>query len=903
MRIARHAVLPAVFLLLGGHAAARGTSGPGPASHPLLPAAGRLFDTWMGYDVGTWTTGRNNIAIAVGDIDGDLDLDFVASKSDHLAYNFAVVKNNGDGTYGQHVLVGAISESGDIALADVDGDGDRDVLLVDAGQYGAGSTISVYRNDGQGAFGNRQSFPAGPSPMSLAAADFDADGDLDVAVTNHGFWAEGSTVTVLRNDGSGSFTAPATYPAGLAPAKIVAADLNADGWADLAIASDPSGSVRGRVTILMNSAGSGFAPAVAYDASLPQGFASDGGGCLAVGDMDNDGDLDIVYSTRKTYIDGILPYGGYFLFSNNGNGTYAPKQYKTFGVPYSQGVEDVQVGDLDGNGWLDIVGAQFSNTAESAYYVVLRGGASDYPPARAYPSGQGVYDLALADANGDGALDVFIDDYYSYDVTVHDNLGTGTFRAAPRFDTTPLHRWMDAGDIDGDGDLDVATAGGYGTEGSLAVLRNGGPAVFSLAATFQEPYSPGGIKLRDLDGGGSLDLVWGDFNAPNGVPLHVHYRLNNGVGNFGPSVTVPMSMADINDVHAIDLNGDGRLDIVASDSLRDEIKVALNLGGGVFSSPAAYAGPSGPTQIVFGDFDGDGKVDVAVTGPEPYGYSHEVGVLRGNGDGSFQAVAIYTVDDGPYAIATADLNGDGHLDLVTANRGFENDRQPSLSVLIGNGDGAFQPEQRHVSSALTNPSQVIAVDADGDGDNDLLVSNYASHDLSFFANRGDGTFEPHVRYGVDTEFTDFRYADFDGDGIRDIAGLCSPALPGLRSVISMVRGSALLGASVATAAATGITEDSAILNASVNPNGYPTAAFFRYGSTTAYGLRTPAQPLGSGTTPVPLSAQVGGLSCGTVYHYRAVASYARTPTGSRGIASGADATFTTAPCPRSDRGR
>jgi hypothetical protein len=814
-------------------------------AHPLSAgtSTGRLFDTWLGYDVGTWATGRNNVSVAVGDIDGDLDLDFVSSRDDFAAFNFAVVRNNGDGTYGRAVLVSAISESGDITLGDVDGDGDLDVVLANAGRNGAGTTVSIYRNDGQGNFASGQAFAAGPNPTALAAADFDHDGDLDVAVTNHGFFAEGTTVTLLKNDGAGSFGTSVTLAVGDAPRKIVAADLNADGWADLAVANDRHNSIRNRVTILMNDASGSFSPAVAYDAGLPQGYAADGAACLAAGDLDNDGDLDVVYSSRKIYEDGILPVGGYQVFSNNGDGTYAPSQYKRFAVPYSQGVEDLEIADLDGNGWLDIVGAQFSDTAESAFYVVRRGGAADYPPATAYPAGEGVRDLALADANGDGRPDVFSNDYYSYEVTVHQNLGPGTFPAARRSETTTMDRWMDAGDIDGDGDLDVVTAGGYGTSGGLSVLRNNGLGTFSPPQRFSEPYYPGGIKLRDLDGNGSLDLLWGDFNAPNGVPLHVHYRLNDGAGNFGPSATVSMSMADINDVNAIDLNHDGRLDIVASDSLRDEVKIALNMGNAAFASPAAFAGPSGPTQMVFGDFDAD-----------------------------------------------------GHLDLATANRGFQNDPQPSLSVLIGNGDGTFQPEVRYVTSAIAESTQMTAVDVDADGDVDLLVSNYSGHDVSFFANRGDGTFEPHVRYGVDTDISDFRYADFDGDGVADIAAVCALAMPGLRVAISVVKGIAPLGPAADTGGATAVDGTSAVLHGTVTPNGNATVAFFQYGTTTAYGLRTASQSVGSGTTPVPVSAQVGGLTCGTTYHYRVGAAFARGPNANRSFVTGVDATFTTASC-------
>ena len=144
-----------------------------------------------------------------------------------------------------------------------------------------------------------------------------------------------------------------------------------------------------------------------------------------------------------------------------------------------------------------------------------------------------------------------------------------------------------------------------------------------------------------------------------------------------------------------------------------------------------------PYALVAGDFNGDGRTDLAVANIG----SNDVSVLLGNGDGTFQDQVRYAAGDEPFALVAGDFNGDGRTDLAVANAG-SND----VSVLLGNGDGTFQDQVRY--AAGDEPFALVAGDFNGDGRTDLAVANYDSGDVSVLLGNGDGTFQDQVRYAA-----------------------------------------------------------------------------------------------------------------------------------------------------------
>ena len=175
-----------------------------------------------------------------------------------------------------------------------------------------------------------------------------------------------------------------------------------------------------------------------------------------------------------------------------------------------------------------------------------------------------------------------------------------------------------------------------------------------------------------------------------------------------------------------------------------------------FLEKSAPAAGTSPQSVAVGDFNGDGKPDLVVAN------ATNVGVLLGNGDGTFQAAVYYGAGSGPRAVAVGDFNGDGKLDLVVGNVTSGN-----VSVLLGKGDGTFQPA---LNSAADNaPYSVVVGDFNGDGKLDVAVANYNSGDVSVLLGKGDGTFQPVVNYAVGSIPSSVVVGDFNGDGKLDLA--------------------------------------------------------------------------------------------------------------------------------------
>ena len=218
-----------------------------------------------------------------------------------------------------------------------------------------------------------------------------------------------------------------------------------------------------------------------------------------------------------------------------------------------------------------------------------------------------------------------------------------------------------------------------------------------------------------------------------------------------------------------DLNGDGKPDLVVTNMCQDTVGVLLGNGDGTFQPAITYS-PGGqyPTAVAVADLNGDGKPDLVV------GLYYEsadsgvaVAVMLGNGDGTFQPAVIYPSSGGygVYDVAIADLNHDGKPDLVVVGCEWDSclGEGGPLAVLLGNGDGTFQPAITYdAGSALS----VAVADVNGDGNPDLLVANW-NWTVAVLLGKGDGTFQPAVTYPSDGGGV-IAVADVNGDNKPDV---------------------------------------------------------------------------------------------------------------------------------------
>jgi FG-GAP-like repeat/Cep192 domain 4/HYDIN/CFA65/VesB-like, Ig-like domain/FG-GAP repeat/Protein of unknown function (DUF1573) len=310
------------------------------------------------------------------------------------------------------------------------------------------------------------------------------------------------------------------------------------------------------------------------------------------------------------------------------------------------------------------------------------------------------------------------------------------------------------GDFNGDGKLDLVTASPFSGP-DLVLLGNGDGTFHSVAAPF---FGAGPMVVGDFNGDGKLDLAVANATLSNTVSIW----LGNGDGTFQPGVqyatgTLPLGLS------AADFNGDGRLDLAVVNEIDGTVSALLGNGDGTFQPHVDYSTGPDPNSVVVGDFNGDGKLDLAVDSN-----NSTLGVLLGNGDGTFQVQASYATGSEPAWVVAADLNGDGKLDLMTVNFGV---LDYSVSVLLGNGDGTFQPHVDYPAGA--EPAYVVTGDFNGDGKLDLAVADECGVPgiVSILLGNGDGTLGPPLSFDTNSFFGGVRLAagDFNGDGRADLA--------------------------------------------------------------------------------------------------------------------------------------
>jgi len=301
--------------------------------------------------------------------------------------------------------------------------------------------------------------------------------------------------------------------------------------------------------------------------------------------------------------------------------------------------------------------------------------------------------------------------------------------------------------------------------GAVSSAQTLPPVYFDAPMIFGTGYAYS-VAVGDFNGDGKLDLA-----VANGVGVSV--LLGNGDGAFQPAVTYAAGTYT-ESIAVGDFNGDGKLDLVVTNNLSSggTVSVLLGNGDGTFQAPRTYGVGASPYGVAVGDFNGDGKLDLVVTNS---GSSGSVSVLLGNGDGTFQAAVNYNVGTYPYSVAVGDFNGDGKPDLVVTNY-TSSTSDNSVSVLLGNGDGTFQPALN--SAAGTDLISVAVGDFSGDGILDLALASYLSGKLTVLLGNGDGTFQPPVNYTVGKNSRLVVAGGFNGDGKLDLAVANAANLPG-----------------------------------------------------------------------------------------------------------------------------
>lgn len=697
--------------------------------------AGR-YATWAGYEVGPAP-----FEALVGDFDENGSPDVAWIHNDFGDNALTVTLNLGDGTMSRPTSYPSEGSAFDGAVADLNGDGQLDVVVTTG-------IVELYLGDGAGNFA-RSEATGGADSREVVATDLDADGDPDLALTTS---RSGPTVTVLINNGDATFEPEVNYPVGQDATGIIDTDSDGDGDTDLVVTG--SGFFGSDLTLypLLNDGTGTLVPAAGQE--LAPGVVD---AHLATGDLDGDSDEDLVLA-------GLNTAAHYFLF-NNGSGQYTPVVNNRGG--YTSG--DLETVDLEPDGDLDVLSATWGSSRTGDITVFRNNGTGTFT-AEQLDSSQQPTGLAVADFNRDGSVDIAAANRGSSLGIIHPGGPGGIF---PIPDQTALFTppfKIASGDLDGDGDLDLASTSSviFGG-GDVQVLLNDGTGSMSTGPLLPGGPQPGFIDAADVDVDGDDDLFW-QLQGYDGPDVAV--ALSNGDGTFAPPEYLNVTDCGPFQVTSGDVDDDGDPDLLLADYGSSSfgcvdpqtITVVPSNGDGTFGPAFQVATEMRPLMAVAADMNGDGFTDIvsAHTG----GNGGDIAVVLNNGDGTFAPHVEIDSGQNHAELAVADLDGDGDPDLATVGG-------QDATVFLNDGTGTAFDIQEFPGEEIVGFRNGIAIDIgdiDVDGQLDIVVANSAGNDIGVWFNNGDGTFDPYaIHYGVNADLSDLQVADFNGDGLLDVA--------------------------------------------------------------------------------------------------------------------------------------
>ncbi|MGP0062493.1 MAG: FG-GAP repeat domain-containing protein [Isosphaeraceae bacterium] len=804
-----------------------------------LAVANPLNDTvtiMLGNGDGTYTTGQT-IAVGVDpsglvaadfNHDGQVDLAVACAGSNEVM----VLLGLGDGTFCSPIVLPVGESPQSIVVGDFLDNGITDIAVADVNS----DDVAILLGQGDGTFLPARRYPVGNEPVALLAADLNGDGFTDLVTANR----TSGDLTVLWNLAGQGFQSQTYQYGGHAPTALAVFDGNGDGRFDLAVADEDDESV----SVLMNLGGGAFAPAVTYDIGQ------------AVNDLDAatlDGGTGISLVAASANSQDVL------VLSLGSGGTLVTTETIALGsYPYG-----LVLGDFNGDGIVDL-----AIPTSSGDQIVVRLGTTGGPflaPEDIAPVPQAA--PVVVDWNDDRTPDVFeLDQQGQLLLRLGQPGSRGQFEAPQiigqslgvRFSDIALVAtrygpalaaleqeqpvvWLfsvgqgpgasieaqsipvpgasllvsiTAGDLDNDG-LDDLVLVDRGNDQLIVLYQNPNGTFGEEGPRLDVGYAPSSVAIADLNSDGWPDLVVsntysGDLSVFYGGPGR---RFSPDVllpAGLGASVVVSQngSLVPHTDDEPIGVttgvfDASGLTDVVSVQSGADRISLLDGTPDGGLANPSLATSDStgeDPTQVVAGPLTKDGLTDLVVLNQG----SQDISIFLNNGKGGF--IAMPTVDAGndSTGIAVRDINGDGIPDLLVSSG------QGDLLIIIGNGNGTFQPYQRADQSVslavgdfnsdgqpefvlsntsidqlsieygdtqsfvqgrsqgLQAPGEVAVADLNGDGNLDIIVVNQGENDILVYLGLGGNQFEAPLIFYTGTDPVGLTVADLNGTGVPDL---------------------------------------------------------------------------------------------------------------------------------------
>jgi hypothetical protein len=840
---------------------------------PDLVLGSNQVSIYLGKANGTYTKaatpsiqGPTSYPIVSADFNGDGIPDLAVPL--YGSNEIAILLGKGNGTFADPIMASVPGFPVDITQvvnADFNGDGLPDLAVVD----GDNSVVDILLGNGDGTFtAETTSPPISGIPVNFAPGDFNGDGKIDLAVTENG-----GTIAILLGNGDGTFAASGSVnsASGGSPSPIGVADFNGDGNLDIAV---PAGSGASESVSVITGNGDGT-----FNSPFPSpGSTSTSVTWMQVADFNQDGTPDVVLADSS---------GTATVFLNNGSGSLSQSFPVVSGlnVPYYL---EVGVGDLNGDGYPDIVAGGYYSSSQGLYLTeptetasasasVQVNGVGRHLVQASFPA-EGNYKSSVSSSiplwgllpatsttlsltsGGSPVTSVapgtvvlltaqvsvsatpvtagqvnFCDNSAPHCTDIHilgssalNSSGTATFEFVPgagkrSYQAQFVEDGFGLASASNIASLKVGPPPSPVYSDTAAISFNGPQGDYSLTATvigYGGPASPtGNVSFVDTSfgntvlataalgagaagngwlisqtpamGGNALSEVAEDFNG-DGIPdlailwsnnaisgpFSITILFGKGDGTFttGPTVQ-PSGIQSYPTMIGGDFNGDGKADLAVlsyNEPVISYVTVLPGNGDGTFGTPITsqvYAQPQTGGDVIIGtlaaaDFNGDGKLDLAVVGD--YVSSGGVTILLGNGDGSFTAAGPNVDLTAGFAlIATGDFNGDGIPDFVTPNY-FQDGGSPT--IFLGKGDGTFTYKSASFTLAYF-PTSVLVADFNGDGILDLAFADLNGVEIAL--GNGDGTFTETAAspIPVPNELYSLKVGDFNHDGKVDIAGI------------------------------------------------------------------------------------------------------------------------------------
>jgi len=527
------------------------------------------------------------------------------------------------------------------------------------------------------------------------------------------------------------FSSATDFVTGVQSNALTSADFNSDNIPDLAV----SNLTGGNVSILLGDGVGGFGPPT--NVSVPDHPLG-----IAQGDFNKDGKADLVVG----HFDSIGPVSVLF---GDGTGLFSAPLV----INISGHHKSVAVGDFNNDSNPDVAVAALQRNPS----IMLGNGAGSFS-VQQITVGNDSTDVAVGDVNGDSITDLaFTTDSIPSKVTIFLGNNSGTFAPWGVIPLDQSPQAITARDFNGDGHADLAVAVEH-FEPRLMIFMSTGLGGFTTSY-FVVNYDPESVVSGDFNGDGKGDLALLIVSS-GGVQIF----LGNGVGGFTSGFVRFLTGKSPQQIIVSDLDSDGKLDLVSANARslteqqRGSVSVLLGNGTGAFASARSYWTPSDqPVAIAVGDFNNNGRSDVAAT----VAFSSSIGIRLDDGTGGLLPPVTVQAQSSPVSLAVGDFNADGNLDLASAN-----ETSNTVSVFLGNGSGGFAfPINVTVGAG---PDVVVSGNFNGDSRSDLAVRHGSGNVTILLSNNTGGfDFGPGSPFNAGARM--IVAGDYNGDARSDIA--------------------------------------------------------------------------------------------------------------------------------------